>query len=91
LVIIVIGFAFLGLFSYVYRIGSANSPRATPTNQRQATITPWVAITDTQPTATPTVSDYRTVLLLERATDLIVTYIEKVKAEQITPDDADAR
>jgi hypothetical protein len=43
------------------------------------------------PTVTPSVSDYRTILLLERSTDLIVAYIDKLEAGQIASDDTSTR
>jgi hypothetical protein len=91
LVSIGIGFVFLALFSYIYQLITINGPKSKTPIQQQQNISPVLAVNTFQPTPTPVVSDYRTVLLLRRATDLIVTYIDKVQAGEIAPDDNSAR
>ena len=88
-------FGVLGLSIYSNRLVSSSVPRITPTSSSSAIIN--VAPTSTQipytttPAPTPTASDYRTVLLLERATDLIVTYIDKVQVGDFSLEDTSTR
>jgi hypothetical protein len=91
LVSILLGLTFLALFSYISQFVSAKAPNPTATIQPQETISPTPTVSVIQPTVTPVVSDYRTILLLERAADLMVTYIDKVQAGEISIDDASAR
>jgi len=58
----------------------------------QPTATPFqVTVTPIQATASPAISDFRTILLLERAAELMVNYIEKVRAGEIDLSDASIR
>lgn len=92
---IILVFGVLGLSIYSNRLVSSSMPKTTTPTFSSAIIK--VASTSTQipstatPTAAPSVSDYRTILLLERSTDLIVTYIDKLEAGQIASDDASTR
>ncbi len=91
LFIILMGIGFLALFSYLYQAVTSR-PAVTAASDRQRAIAD-VRPTETLvlPTPTPLIGDYRTILLLEHGTELMVKYIEKVSAGEIDPHDASVR
>jgi hypothetical protein len=87
----IVGFAFLAIFTYTSQVAfsHASSPKSITPSPLAAS--PMLPASTLQPTALPKVTDYHAVLLLERAADLMVAYIEKVKAGEIVPGDTAAR
>ncbi len=101
----VIAFVILALAIYSNIHISSTLPGAASTAQPQGTnntasasvALPQVtnsttpATDEIQTAITPTLSNYRAILLFERSADLIVTFIEQVQAGQIALDDSSAR
>ncbi len=89
--IVVVGLGFLAMVSYLYKIVSSKSASPELSDQQRTFANAQPTATPLQPTATPVIRDYKTILLLERATDLMVNYIEKVRAGEIDPSDTSIR
>lgn len=87
---IAIGFAFLGLFTYTSQVAFSHEPSPPQLLTAQPTIITATATHTAQPREISKVDDYRTILLLERAADLIVAYEERVRAGGVDPTDTSA-
>ncbi len=91
LLIAIIGFTFLAMFTYIYDLISSKPTSLVTLPGDQAIAKAGLTSTVAQPTPTPAISDYRMILLLVRATDLMVKYVDQVKAGEIDPGDASVR
>ena len=83
LVSIVLIFAFLAWIVYSSRPTSSSATSPTSTTQRQVTSISTAVDNGIQSTDSPLISNYRTILLFERAADLIIEFVEQVQAGQI--------
>jgi len=91
LVSIVLIFAFLAWIVYSSRPASSNGTSPASAAQPQETTSSTSTSAEIQSTNTPLVSNYRAVLLFERAADLIIKFIEQIQAGQIVLGDSSAR
>ncbi len=91
LLITLTGISLLALFSYLYDIFSFTPTVPLSSAQQKTIAEPQPTATSAQPTPTPQITDYRAILLLERATDLMVKYIDKIRAGEIDPSDTSIR
>jgi len=88
---IVLIFAFLAWIVYSSHPTSSSATSPTSTTQRQVTSISTPVDDGIQSTDSPVISNYRTILLFERAADLIIGFVEQVQAGQIALGDSSAR